>query len=164
MTSNTPTLVLFFTYFRRLRAAMLVLVLCAACSMLASAQNGDPEGPRKERIERLKRAYITEKLDLSVPEAEKFWPLYNDYAQRREALRKDMKRLERAIANGEGDLQSAIDQLATKRIEEVKNDQQFAKDALPILGNQKTSRLLGLEQEFRREMMQRLKERRQQGR
>jgi len=33
----------------------------------------------KERIETQKVAFITDRLDLSVEEAEKFWPVYNNY-------------------------------------------------------------------------------------
>jgi len=37
------------------------------------AQNGN-------RLEALKIAYITKKMDLSPEEAQKFWPIYNQYA------------------------------------------------------------------------------------
>lgn len=41
--------------------------------MVAMAQ------PPKERIKALKVAYITKELNLTSAEAEKFWPVYNDY-------------------------------------------------------------------------------------
>ena len=41
------------------------------------------DGKRKQRsdsrIEAKKVAYITEELDLSTEEAQRFWPLYNDF-------------------------------------------------------------------------------------
>jgi len=40
---------------------------------LVRAQNGN-------RLEALKIAYITNKLNLSPEEAQKFWPIYNSYA------------------------------------------------------------------------------------
>jgi uncharacterized membrane protein YgaE (UPF0421/DUF939 family) len=164
MTYNTTNKRQLSRLMKSTRIALLVLIVWAGAATTSLAQQGDPDSPRKERIERLKRAFITDKLDLTVEEAEKFWPVYNAYARKRETLRMEMKRTQRAIANDEGDLNASIDQLAAKRIEDVRNDQQLAKDALPILGKQKTTRLLGLEQEFRREMMQRLKERKQEGR
>ena len=35
--------------------------------------------PNKEKIKELKIAFLTEKLDLTVKEAEKFWPVYNKH-------------------------------------------------------------------------------------
>jgi len=52
------------------------LLLCTSLfllGMLARAQNGN-------RLEALKIAYITNKLNLSPEEAQKFWPIYNSYA------------------------------------------------------------------------------------
>jgi hypothetical protein len=41
--------------------------------LIGVAQNGS-------RLEALKIAYITKKLDLSPEEAQKFWPIYNQYS------------------------------------------------------------------------------------
>lgn len=44
---------------------------------------------RSEKIKALKTAYITEKLDLSKTEAEKFWPIYNTFEEEKHALKID---------------------------------------------------------------------------
>ncbi len=52
-------------------------------------------GQRKEnheKIKSLKIAFITEKLDLSSDEAQKFWPIYNEH----EASKKDIRQKERS--------------------------------------------------------------------
>jgi len=52
------------------------LILCTSLFLLGflvRAQNGN-------RLEALKIAYITNKLNLSPEEAQKFWPIYNSYA------------------------------------------------------------------------------------
>jgi hypothetical protein len=48
----------------------IIFTLCIS----VSAQNGD-------RIQALKIAYITKQLNLTPPEAEKFWPIYNLYTE-----------------------------------------------------------------------------------
>jgi hypothetical protein len=50
---------------------------------------------KKERIEAMKIAYITEKLDLSPEEAKEFWPVYNKYEKDHYDLRKSKKNLEK---------------------------------------------------------------------
>ncbi len=41
----------------------------------------------KERIKLLKTSYLTEALDLSSDEAEKFWPIYNKYSNKIQKLK-----------------------------------------------------------------------------
>ena len=48
---------------------------------------------QREEIEAQKRAYFTEKLNLTVEEAEKFWPLYNEFQDKRRALRAKRREL-----------------------------------------------------------------------
>ena len=42
---------------------------------------------RFEKIRTLKTAYITQELSLTPSEAEKFWPVYNEYDSKRTKLR-----------------------------------------------------------------------------
>ena len=51
----------------------LLLSFLVLAGFLIRAQNGN-------RLEALKIAYITNKLNLSPQEAERFWPIYNQYA------------------------------------------------------------------------------------
>jgi Skp family chaperone for outer membrane proteins len=44
---------------------------------------------RHEKIKALKTAYITEHLDLTKAEAEKFWPIYNTFEEEKVALKKE---------------------------------------------------------------------------
>ena len=47
------------------------------CFSGIKAQDGDKT--RAEKIEALKIAFITQKLQLTTDEAQKFWPVYNQY-------------------------------------------------------------------------------------
>lgn len=62
------------------------------------AQNGN-------RLEALKIAYITKKMDLSPEEAQKFWPIYNQYAaELKEARQQAEKNNETEISLDENQL------------------------------------------------------------
>ena len=70
----------------------LLLVSFAFSFLIGLAQNGN-------RLEALKIAYITKRLDLSPEEAQKFWPIYNQYAEelkrsRQEAIRNNKSEIE----------------------------------------------------------------------
>jgi len=52
----------------------------------------------KEKVRAYKIAYLTEKLDLSSEEAEKFWPIYNEYSKnRRENYKAKKKKIKAKI-------------------------------------------------------------------
>lgn len=51
-------------------------ILFLICTLSLFSQ----EGGRGGRIESLKIAYLTKKLNLSPEEAQRFWPIYNNYA------------------------------------------------------------------------------------
>ena len=68
---------------------ILALIAIVAVSVLtASAQPGHNYQQRKEQIKALKVAFITTKLDLTVEEAERFWPVYNEFEKKKEELQK----------------------------------------------------------------------------
>ena len=48
---------------------------------------------KREKIEAMKVSFLTQKIDLNSKEAQVFWPLYNDYSDKVQALRK-LKRKE----------------------------------------------------------------------
>jgi hypothetical protein len=51
----------------------------------------------QERIKALRVAYITEKLGLSAEQAEKFWPVYREYAEKRNAIRDEFRQASKGI-------------------------------------------------------------------
>jgi hypothetical protein len=70
----------------------LLLISFAFSFLLGLAQNGN-------RLEALKIAYITKRLDLSPEEAQKFWPIYNQYAEELKRARQD------AIRNNKSEIE-----------------------------------------------------------
>jgi hypothetical protein len=54
-------------------------------------QAQEEKRPEAGRIEALKIAYLTRKLNLSTDEAQKFWPVYNSYANEMRRAHQDMR-------------------------------------------------------------------------
>ncbi len=137
----------------------LLLILILALSFSSFAQNKD----RQERIKALKIAFITERLQLTESEAQKFWPIYNTFDAENQKMRKETLGKFR-----KGDFESMSDSeaenlldemMATdKRKQELK--QQFVKDLLKILPAKKIIILKATEDAFNRRMMQEMKKRR----
>ncbi|MFN0032146.1 MAG: hypothetical protein ACKVOR_08310 [Flavobacteriales bacterium] len=150
-------------YFRK----HLMLLLLATAAVCAYAQPDDEplDGPRKERIAQLKKTFYTERLALTDAEAEKFWPVYDEYIRKRDALKKEIRKaVKTADADSTISEQKALDTITLvekKRKEEVELDTKFLKDCMPILGAKRTMLLAHLEREFQKAAMQKIREKRQ---
>jgi len=70
------------------RRLILTWVLILAPIFLLAQRQGRRFDDYFEKYKSERVAYLTQKLDLEVKEAEKFWPVYNEYQNRREALMK----------------------------------------------------------------------------
>jgi phosphomevalonate kinase len=134
-------------------------------TLIAQGDTDEDNPKRQEKIEVLKRTYISEQLNLTVAEAEKFWPVYNEFNDQRKAIRKSLKQLEKNsnTITDEKKLSTQIDQISQKKKEEIDLQSAFLKNCLPILGVEKTRKLARLEQDFKKKLMQELKNRREGG-
>lgn len=62
-----------------------------------TARGRDPRA--RERIRAAHAAYITQRLELSSSEAERFWPVYREYAEKRRELRLQLREAKRKDAD-----------------------------------------------------------------
>jgi hypothetical protein len=121
---------------------LLILVFFATFSF-SYAQRGN--GQRTEKIQALKIAFITQRLHLTSSEAEKFWPVYNEYNNEINNLR---------IENKDGDVLDNEQKLLDIR-------KKYKPDFERILGPQRLNNLFNAEREFRNVLIQKLRNQRQ---
>jgi hypothetical protein len=119
---------------------LLIILAVLGTRSLTIAQQGNG----RERIQALKVAFITQKLHLTAAEAEKFWPVYNQY---------DNEIMQVRANNRDGDVIEKEQQVLDIR---KKYRPSFEK----ILGPQRLNDLYNAEADFRKILIQRLKERR----
>lgn len=137
-------------------------ILTLLAVLLAMAANAQPKENRKEKMEELKKSFIKDKLALTEAEGVKFWPIYDEYEEKRKAIRKYMRQNHERIEEGnmtEAEMQKNIADVTAKRIEEAQLDSKFLNDCMPILGVKRVGELILLEDEFRKKLMAELKQR-----
>jgi len=70
------------------------LIIAFACiAGFARAQEEIPSEKQQQNIEALKVAFISKELDLTPEEAQKFWPVYNQYSKELNTALRDDKDL-----------------------------------------------------------------------
>lgn len=76
---------------------ILLLTLFLSCFSAAFAQD-DQEGKKPRDIEALYVAYVTQQLQFTPEEAQKFWPLHTQFANELKAINNDLPELEKQQA------------------------------------------------------------------
>ena len=116
---------------------------------------------KREKVKALKVAYITEQLELTSDEAQKFWPIYNKYDGKIMDLKEAQMKLRHQKRNG-------TDEEALKKIEEAEEKEaevmvlkkKMRAELIPVISAEKVLKLEQLEQEFHKKLLEKLKERR----
>jgi len=141
-----------------MKKIMLYISIFLFCSLSLIAQD-TKEG--REKIRTLKIAYITEKLNLTANEAQKFWPVYNTYDKEQHTLRgsyrfslkKAFKQNENLdnISEAESKKLVALKLSIDKKLYEANTD--FVKKMEGIISYKKIVKLQIAEIEFGRNLM-----------
>ena len=146
----------------------LMLVTFVTISLSFAQPGPPPTGgeKRKEKVEALKRSYYSEKLALTPAEAEKFWPIYNEFSKKEDALRKegkgDKKKGEQPNFT-EKEALTEIDRIAVQKKSHIDLETQFLKDCMPVLGATRTMQLTQIDRDFQRELLEHMRERKEGG-
>lgn len=145
-----------------------------ACLFLTGSVLAQPGGPppgmedKKEQVESMKVAYITQKLDLSPEEAQVFWPVYNQYRNEldkiREARRKEIKSAGDDFSGmSDAELEKFVDGEMAFRQSELDVLKKYHNQFKKVLPIRKVAKLYRAEEDFKRELLRRLGERREGG-
>ncbi len=133
--------------------------LIAVVFMLSILVSNAQEQSRKEKMEALKIAYITEKLDLTTEESKTFWPVMNDYQNAKKALNTRKKSDKKPNIDEMSDTE--INTFIESKLQKAQNLLDLRKEytvkfkkVLPI---KKVAKLIEAERNFRREVLKRMK-------
>lgn len=135
--------------------------------LLSFSVMAQQRGQNRERIKALKIAFITEKLDLTEQEAQKFWPVYNAFDEKQSKIKhEEMRELKMKARQNFADMTDAeatevLDKIVSSDNKLHKLKQDFIKDLKPILPAKKIILLKTAEDEFNRRMLDEFKKRRQ---
>lgn len=114
---------------------------------------------RIERLESAKIAFLTQRIDLTSREAEKFWPVYNQYQNELKALmqqrKSDMQKQNQLSANDQIDRQLDME----SKILELKK--RYTREFGKVLSPEKIVKLFQAERDFKNELIKELRERKQ---
>ena len=114
-----------------------------------------PEPKAREKINAARAAYITERLSLTPDEAEKFWPLYHEYVQKRQGLRQQYR-----VAKKNGESETMLLDLDLKiKQQELDLEKEYSARFVKIIPAQKLIILRQAELDFKKLLLRQIEQR-----
>ncbi|MBU3011971.1 sensor of ECF-type sigma factor [Polaribacter vadi] len=144
----------------------LITFICIALSFSLSI-NAQMSKEGRKKIKALKVAYLTEQMNLTTSEAEKFWPIYNTYITDQYAIRNNYKANVKKAEKEFEDLAS-LNEDEAKKLVSLKlltdkklylSQEKFTKQIEGIISYSKILKLQIAEMEFGRKLMRKYKHR-----
>ena len=122
---------------------------------------------KREKVKALKVAYITEQLELTTDEAQKFWPIYNAFDENQSELRHEKMRsiLDRFKPGNVEKLSEKDASNSLAQMEKIEEDlfnlkKKFIKDLQGVISAKKIIKLKKAEEDFNRELLKQMREKR----
>lgn len=123
--------------------------------------SGFAQGQRGERIKAMKTAFITEQLELTSSEAEKFWPVYNKFESELHTLKRQEREQLRSIYGesveniNDAQAKEILIKLSENSAKEIKLQRDREQELLKIISPSKVLKLRKAEHDFQMQLLRR---------
>jgi hypothetical protein len=139
---------------------VLLLISIVTPSLAQEEQVKDPKA--QEKIKAARIAFITERLGLTPAEAEKFWPVYHEFASKRAALRQEFENARRnpdPNRTKEENERQLLDLGFQLKQRELDLEKEYSGRILTTIPTQKLIALRQAEQDFRNIIIKQIQQR-----
>ena len=144
--------------FRLLSLAAVLLLAPAAHAQDGLGGGGGRKGQRLGQLENAKIAFITNRVSLTQDQAQKFWPLYNEFSTRRRELNRSGRLLRRDITEGMSDqqLRDNFTQAFNTRQQELNLEKEYFDKFQKVIALRQVAQLFQAERDFTKEVIRRV--------
>lgn len=145
----------------------LLLAVVAAQPTQAQVRSrlGQP-GARISQLDNAKIAFLTSRLTLSQDQAQRFWPLYNEFVAKRRELNRTARLLRRDATNAglsDAQLRDNFTQDFAIRQQQLNLEKDYFEKVQKVLALRQVAQLYQAERDFTKEVLQRVAGARQAG-
>jgi hypothetical protein len=146
---------------------ILIIALICAFTTPAFAQKLSKE-EKIEKIRTQKIAFITNKIDLTSQEAQVFWPVYNEFLKKRDALSLKRNKANRELAAHKEDYSDAqktklIDEVVDFRLHDANLRKEYHQRFKSVLPIDKVIKLYQAENQFKNYLLKQIKGQKEKG-
>ena len=139
-----------------------LIILVSLLVLGVSIAQGQKKRPSKEQVEALRVAFITKKLNLTSKEAQVFWPIHNEFSEKMRTIHKQLRKLRKDNKDLETLTDEETEKLVDKHIElrqkELDIQKEYHAKFKEVLPIKKVALLYKAEDEFKRDLLRKLKD------
>lgn len=129
-----------------------VLLLVSLLILLPTSAQ-DKKDDRREQIKKRKIAFITDEVDLTSEEAEKFWPVYNEMEDKMIGYHKEKRQVHKSLKNlddlSDDEAYSKLEELHEIELKELNARKDYLVKFEEILGKKKAVKVYIAEEKFK---------------
>jgi Spy/CpxP family protein refolding chaperone len=142
-----------------MKNAISFILLIMSTLSFGQRPNGQAHGG--EKIKAMKVGMITNELRLTESQAEKFWPIYNAYADEKNEIHQQVRKLSRNNGENQSDAEAIKnqDRILALQQSEVDVNKKYRDSFMKVITPQQYSSLLATERKFNQMLLDKLKER-----
>ena len=140
---------------------LIIIVLLSVAGTGVWAQDSQA----REKIESARIGFITERLGLTPEQAERFWPLYNEYRQRNQDAAKGYRQYRAGIDPdnpSEEESRRLVEMELQLKQQRLDLEKEYSKRMLDVISTHQVASLHEAERDFRGLLLRRLQQARQQ--
>lgn len=154
----------FMNQLRTLTLSIFCLLVLAASPSTARAQ-GRPggrmaqPGGRLNQLDNARIAFITARLTLTQDQAQRFWPVYNEFVAKRRELNRSARQVRQAATNPgltDAQLRDSFNQEFGIRQQQLNLEKDYFERAQKVLSLRQLAQLYQAERDFTKEVLQRV--------
>lgn len=144
-----------------MKTRLLILFILAASPFIAFSQEKGNKADfeqKREEIKAQKVAFITEKVNLTVAEAKKFWPLYNELQVKKQEIMKESRQLRKDSKGENINYEQLNDVRINAKIKEAELEKEYYLKFKTVLSAEKIYNLNKAERDFQKELLGRIQQ------
>lgn len=138
---------------------IVVFLVCTLFVTVAFAQDGG-----HQKIENAKIGLITNRLNLTPEQSQQFWPVYNEFDDRKKEIRKQMRKLvveTNTLTTPDEKILANIKETLNLQQKEVDLEREYMNKFLKVVNVRQLAELYKAEQMFTQMLIQRLNRKQQ---
>ena len=131
--------------------------------LIFSALTFGQNNPKLEKIKALRVAFISTKLELTPDEAQKFWPIFNEFDEKQMKIRLEKKRVmlqlkpQNTTSLSETEVQKLLENSEILESNIQENRQLLVKNLKGVIPTKKIILLKELEEEFKKTLLKQIR-------
>ncbi len=141
-----------------------IITLLSAFLLIASAHSHAQSNDAMKKLEAAKIGLITERLGLTPDQAERFWPLYQEYSQKHRSIQQDFvemrKNYNKATAS-EDETRNMLQKGQEIKQRKLNLEKEYSNKMLEVIDSKQLMSLREAETDFRKMLLRKLEQRQQ---